>query len=144
MASLRAKAAKAVPDLKPTTRVRSSVAERTRVELGRWLGEHRVPPALRGVQVTVLRAIDGAGLACVPSLSPRRFSDDAIEQGDAARALLAAVDACATPVSLQRAAHQVAADAGLGPKEAQEVIEVLVGEGFLTAEASAGSPRRGR
>ena len=35
-----------------------------------------------------LRSVDGAGLACAPSVSPSRFADKALQQGDDGRAVL--------------------------------------------------------
>jgi hypothetical protein len=64
--------------------VNASVA-RT-VALGDWLGPHKVPPRLAAQPVTVVRAPNGNGLACVPQTLS--FRDPNLQQGKNARALL--------------------------------------------------------
>jgi hypothetical protein len=65
------------------------------VKLGDWLGSHRVPAKLAQVPVTVIRAPNGNGLACVPDTLS--FRDPSLQQGRDAKALLDALARFETP-----------------------------------------------
>jgi hypothetical protein len=65
------------------------------VTLGDWLGSHRVPAKLAHVPVTVIRAPNGNGLACVAEAIS--FRDPSLQQGRDAKALLDALARFDTP-----------------------------------------------
>ena len=112
-----------------TRLVRSSVLRAS--TLGEWLGAHRVPPTLAAEPVTVVRGDDGAGLACAPTVDARRFEDPSLQQGPEAAALLAALEACARPVTLDAAVRDLRARLGLEPGAARELFAQLVQGRFL-------------
>lgn len=99
--------------------------------LADWLGKHRVPPKLAREPVTVIRSVDGLGLHCAPTVSPRRFSDPALTQGDDAGVLLAALETFSRPTPVATAVSQLGAKARLDPHSAREVIDHLVEGRFL-------------
>jgi hypothetical protein len=113
------------------TRLVAAPAQTRQVPLGDWLGRHRVPARLAAEPVTVLRADDGAGLACVPGLAAARWADPALVQGDDAALLLAVLEAFSRPTTVAvalgglRKAARVDADAG------REAVEHLVAGRFL-------------
>ena len=96
-------AAKAHVHLDGKTRLRNAAAATRQFTLREWLGSHRAPAALGGEPVTVIRSVDGAGLACAPTVSKRRFSDPELQQGDDAKALLATLAAFTKPQTLKGA-----------------------------------------
>lgn len=112
-----------------TQLVRTAEVQRTTV--GDWLGAFRVPAQVAKAPLTAVRAVDGAGLACVPSLDPRRFSDAALQQGEDAAALLAVLDAFARASSVEAAVGALQRRAGLLPPVSRELIEHLTAGRFL-------------
>ena len=113
------------------TRFIKAVSEQRKVSAGAWLGEHLVPAKVRSHPLTVMRAADGAGVACAPSLDPRTFSDPNIEQGEAAVAILEAMAAFDSPSTLDAAVTRMVKRAGLDPDLAQAVIEQLIDGQFI-------------
>ena len=113
--------------------------------LGDWLGAHRAPAKVAREPVTVVRSVEGFGLACAPTVSPRKFSDATLEQGEAGRILLSTLATFEQPTSVTRAVEALGAKARLDPASARDVIEHLVEGRFLQpAEGpQAAAPRRG-
>jgi hypothetical protein len=70
------------------------------LKLGDWLGPHKVPAKFRDELVTVIRAPNGNGLACVPSKIG--FRDASLQQGPAAKALIDALQAFSKPAAADR------------------------------------------
>ncbi len=113
------------------TRLRNTAASTRHFPLGEWLGAHRVPRRAAQERVTVVRSVDGAGLACAPTVDPERFYDSTLEQGEAGAALLAALSAFERPTTVDSALGQLRASAGLPPDAAREVIDHLAAGRFL-------------
>ncbi len=113
------------------TRLVAQGTTRTEVPLAEWLGRHRVPEGVAREPVTVVRSLDGAGLACTPSLSPRRFADPQLQQGADATAILAVLQAFAKPATVESAVSRLRAKHKLDPRHAREVVEGLAAGGFL-------------
>ena len=113
------------------TRLRTSVASTKQVELGEWLGRHCVPPGVAKERVTVVRSISGSGLACAPSLSPRRFSDPMLQQSEAGNAILATLAAFSRPTTVGRALAGLGSRAHLDPQSLRELVEHLAAGRFL-------------
>lgn len=109
----------------------TSVAATRQLELGAWLGSHRVPARFAREPVTVLRSADGAGLACAPALDARRFVDPAIEQGPSATAILSALDAFKRPTTVDAATARLAASTRLDRDDARGLVEQLAQSRFL-------------
>jgi hypothetical protein len=114
-----------------------TTASRRQVALGDWLGAHRVPARVASEPVTVVRAVDGAGLVCAPALNPRRFSDPMLEQGASGAAVLAALDAFERPTTVEVAQAQLTASQNLRARAARALIEHLATGRFLQPAASA-------
>jgi hypothetical protein len=106
------------------TRLVDRSAAREEFALGEWLGRFRVPARFSKEKVTVIRSENGAGLSCAPSVSPRKFSDPLLQQGEEGSALLATLDAFQKPTVVNTALKK------LGP-EYEEVVEHLVAGKFL-------------
>ncbi len=70
------------------TRLLNTAPSTLRFKLGDWLGPHKVPAKVAQEQVTVVRSVDGTGLVCAPSVSPRRFTDPTLDQGEDGQILL--------------------------------------------------------
>jgi hypothetical protein len=87
------------------------------LKLGDWLGPHKVPAKFRDEPVTVIRAPNGNGLACLPGKIG--FRDASLQQGAEAKALLEALEAFARPAPADRVAW--------------ELVEPLVHRHFLRA-----------
>jgi B12 binding domain len=85
------------------TRLRNAAAATEQFTLREWLGAHRAPAALGDAPVTVVRSIDGAGLACAPTVSKRRFADPELQQGDEAKALLSTLASFEKPQTIASA-----------------------------------------
>jgi hypothetical protein len=107
----------------PRTKLKATPAERREVTLADWLGAWRVPARVAKEQLTVLRSSDGVGLACAPGLSPRRFEDPNLQQGEEATTLLATLDTFAKPTPV---------GAALDRGHELELIEHLVAGRFLS------------
>lgn len=110
------------------TLLRTGVAARREVSLGDWLGTHRVPTAVARTQVTVLRSHIGGGLACAPSLSPERFEDPALQQGDDAGLILSALASFEKSTTVERA---LARHRDLDPELWFDLVDHLESSGFL-------------
>ncbi|OJH39190.1 B12-binding domain-containing radical SAM protein [Cystobacter ferrugineus] len=113
------------------TRLKNTAPSTLRFELGDWLGAHRVPAKVAREQVTVVRSVNGTGLACAPSLSPRRFADPTLDQGEDGRILLTTLATFEHPTTVASAVTQLGAKLKLDPYSAREVIEHLVNGRFL-------------
>ena len=113
------------------TRLVASVASTLQLELGDWFGRHRVPERVAREPVTVLRSTDGTGLTCAPSLSPRHFSDPALEHGASARAILAALAVFARPTTVSEAVGRLGAEEQLDADMAGELVGHLAEGHFL-------------
>jgi hypothetical protein len=113
------------------TRLLNTAPATLQFKLGDWLGHHRVPAKVAQEQVTVVRSVDGTGMACAPSVSPRRFTDPTLDQGEDGRILLSALAAFERPTTVASAVTQLGAKVKLDPRSAHEVIEHLVDGRFL-------------
>lgn len=113
------------------TRLVNTAPSTRRFTLGDWVGPQAVPGNLAREEVTVVRSVDGADLVCAPSVSPRRFWDPTMEQGDNGRVLLKTLAAFAQPTTVAKAAAQLATTAKLDPGSARHVIDHLVDGRFL-------------
>jgi hypothetical protein len=113
------------------TRLLNTAPSTQRFTLGDWLGSHRAPAKVAKEQVTVVRSVDGITLNCVPSVSPRRFSDPTLTQGEDGAILLAALATFERPTTVSSAVTQLGAKAKLDPNSAREVIDHLVDGRFL-------------
>ncbi|GMU06099.1 B12-binding domain-containing radical SAM protein [Corallococcus caeni] len=118
-------------DLNGRTRLKNTASVAERFTLGDWLGSHRAPVKLSKEPVTVLRSVDGITLSCAPSVSPRRFNDPTLTQGEDGAILLAALDAFKQPTSVSNAVTHLGSKARLDPQSAREVIDHLVDGRFL-------------
>jgi hypothetical protein len=119
------------------TRLVNTAPSTQQFKLGDWLGSHRVPAKVAGEPVTVVRSVEGFGLACAPSVSPRRFSDPTLDQGEDGKILLTALAAFERPTPVARAVAQLGTKARLDPDAAHEVIEHLVDGRFLQPATGA-------
>jgi len=124
-------AARGAFDVDGRTRLQNKSAATLQFELGDWIGSYRVPQKVAREPVTVIRSVNGMGLACAPSLSPRRFSDPLLEQGEAGAALLAVLAAFERPTRVDAALTRLRSSARLDSASAQEVIEHLAAGRFL-------------
>ncbi|ATB30548.1 B12-binding domain-containing radical SAM protein [Melittangium boletus] len=113
------------------TRLRNTAPSTLRFKLGDWLGHHRVPAKVAQEQVTVVRSVDGTGLVCAPSVSPRRFTDPTLDQGEDGQILLTTLAAFERPTTVASAVAQLGAKVKLDPQSAREVIDHLVDGRFL-------------
>jgi hypothetical protein len=100
-------------------------------KLGDWLGAHRVPAKVAQEQVTVVRSVEGTSMICAPSLSPRRFTDPTLDQGEDGKILLTTLAAFEHPTTVASAVTQLGAKLKLDPHSAREVIQHLVEGRFL-------------
>ncbi|MBX7097794.1 MAG: cobalamin-dependent protein [Myxococcaceae bacterium] len=75
--------------------VQAAPAARDQVALSDWLGPHRVPAKLARAPVTVIRSVDGLGLACAPTV--QGFEDPALLTDQDAALLLGVLDAFSQP-----------------------------------------------
>jgi hypothetical protein len=113
------------------TRLLNTAPSTLQFKLGDWLGHHRVPAKVAQEQVTVVRSVEGTGLVCAPSVSPRRFTDPTLDQGEDGRILLATLAAFERPTTVASAVAQLGAKVKLDPHSAREVIDHLVNGRFL-------------
>ncbi|KFA91334.1 B12-binding domain-containing radical SAM protein [Archangium violaceum] len=113
------------------TRLLNTSPSTLQFKLGEWLGAHQVPAKVAQEPVTVVRSVEGTRLACAPSVSPRKFSDPTLDQGEDGRILLAALSAFERPTTVASAVTQLGAKVRLDPHSAHEVIEHLVAGRFL-------------
>ncbi|MFP2907427.1 B12-binding domain-containing radical SAM protein [Pyxidicoccus sp. 3LFB2] len=113
------------------TRLRNTAPSTLQFKLGDWLGPHRVPAKVAQEEVTVVRSVDGTGLVCAPSVSPRRFTDPTLDQGEDGKILLTTLATFEQPTTVSTAVAQLGAKVKLDPGSAREVIEHLVNGRFL-------------
>ncbi len=113
------------------TRLVNAAVSTQHVQLGSWLGHYRVPPKVATEPVTVIRSIDGTGLACAPTVAPRRFHDGTLQQAEAGAALLSVLQAFERPTTVSRAVSQLEKQRKLDGDSALEVIEHLTSGRFL-------------
>jgi hypothetical protein len=118
-------------ELNGRTRLRNTAPSMLQFKLGDWLGPHRVPAKVAQEEVTVVRSVDGTGLVCAPSVSPRRFTDPTLDQGEDGKILLTTLATFQQPTTVAQAVAQLGAKARLDPGSAHEVIEHLVNGRFL-------------
>ena len=95
-------------------------------QLGDWLGTYRVPSRVAQEPVTVVRSINGTGMACAPSVSTRRFSDPMLQQGEDGAALLAVLAAFERPTVVNTALARLPST-----EAAREIIDHLTAARFL-------------
>lgn len=124
-------AAKQEHVLMARTKLRAST-EFKQVSLGDWLGRYKVPAAVVAEPVTVLRSENGAGMACAPALSPKRFSDPMLQQGEEGAAVLTALDAFKKPGSIGSVMPKLKAALGVDDGAVFELVDHLVSKRFLT------------
>jgi hypothetical protein len=117
-------------ELDGDTRLINASAARKEFELGEWFGRYRVPARVAKEKVVIVRSTHGAGLTCAPDVSPRRFSDPMLEQGESAAALLAVLDAFEKPTKVSAVLPKLK-KAGLDVDSAFEVIDHLTMGRFL-------------
>lgn len=113
------------------TRLLNTAPSTLQFKLGEWLGPHRVPVKVAQEPVTVVRSVNGTGLVCAPSVSPRRFTDPTLDQGEDGRILLTALAAFERPTTVASAVAHLGAKVRLDPESAREVIDHLVNGRFL-------------
>ncbi|HYO67765.1 MAG TPA: cobalamin-dependent protein [Archangium sp.] len=113
------------------TRLLNTAPATFQFKLGEWLGAHQVPAKVAQEPVTVIRSVEGTSMACAPSLSPKRFSDPTLDQGEDGRILLATLAAFERPTTVDSAVTQLGTKVKLDPYSAREVIEHLVNGRFL-------------
>ena len=113
------------------TRLLNTAPSTRQFKLGEWLGQHRVPSKVAQEQVTVVRSVEGTNLVCAPSLSPRRFTDPTLDQGEDGQILLTTLATFQRPTTVATAVEQLGKKARLDPQSAHEVIEHLVNGRFL-------------
>jgi hypothetical protein len=113
------------------TRLVNTAPSTLRFKLGEWLGPHRVPAKVAQEQVTVVRSVNGTGMACAPSVNPQRFTDPTLDQGEDGKILLTTLAVFERPTTVASAVSQLGAKAKLDPGSAHEVIEHLVNGRFL-------------
>ncbi|MCP3169589.1 B12-binding domain-containing radical SAM protein [Myxococcus qinghaiensis] len=118
-------------DVNGRTRLLNTAPSTRRFTLGEWLGQHRAPAKVAQEPVTVLRSVDGITLTCAPTVSPRKFSDPTLVQGQDGAILLAALAAFERPATVSSAVSQLGTKARLDPHSAREVIDHLVDGRFL-------------
>ena len=125
------RAARRKVPLNGRTRLRNTAPSTLRFKLGDWLGPHKVPAKVAQEPVTVVRSVDGTGMACAPSVSPRRFTDPTLDQGEDGQILLSTLAAFERPTTVASAVTQLGSKLRLDPHSAHEVIEHLVDGRFL-------------
>jgi B12 binding domain len=130
---VRAREAVAEPPVNGRTRLVTRLAATRQVELGAWLGPHRVPSGVAREPVTVLRGADGAGLACAPQLGAGRFDHPALLQGPEAAAILSVLAAFERPTTVAAALSELGAAGTLPLGVGHEVVERLTAGRFLGA-----------
>ncbi len=113
------------------TRLWNTAPSTHRFTLGEWFGTHRVPEKVMQEEVTVVRSVDGTEIYCAPSVSPRRFNEPTLDQGEDGRILLTTLNIFEQPTTVANAAAQLGTRVHLEPSEAREVIEHLVDGRFL-------------
>ncbi|RKH60245.1 B12-binding domain-containing radical SAM protein [Corallococcus llansteffanensis] len=118
-------------DLQGRTRLKNTAPWTQQFTLGDWLGSHRAPAKFAQEPVTVVRSVDGITLPCTPSVSPRRFSDPTLVQGEDGAILLSALATFERPTTVASAVTQLGTKARLDPESAREVIDHLVDGRFL-------------
>ncbi|RKH16380.1 cobalamin-binding protein [Corallococcus sp. CA047B] len=118
-------------DINGRTRLLNTAPSKQQFTLGDWLGAHRAPAKVSQEPVTVMRSVDGITLSCAPSVSPRKFSDPTLAQGQDGAILLAALATFERPTTVSSAVTQLGTKARLDPHSAREVIDHLVDGRFL-------------
>ncbi|MCY1043205.1 cobalamin-dependent protein [Corallococcus sp. bb12-1] len=118
-------------DINGRTRLLNTASAKQQFTLGDWLGAHRAPAKVSQEPVTVMRSVDGTTLSCAPSVSPRKFSDPTLTQGQDGAILLAALATFERPTTVSSAVTQLGTTARLDPHSAREVIDHLVDGRFL-------------
>ncbi|MGA9523031.1 MAG: cobalamin-binding protein, partial [Myxococcaceae bacterium] len=113
------------------TRLRNTAPSTLRFTLGDWFGTHRVPEKVREEAVTVVRSVDGTEIYCAPSVSPRRFTEPTLDQGEDGRILLTTLAIFEQPTTVATAVAQLGTRVHLDPSAAREVIDHLVDGRFL-------------
>lgn len=118
------------------TRLVNATAATQTYSLGEWLGSHRAPARIANETATVIRAVDGAGVTCAPTVDPKVFSDASLELGERGRAILAVLDAFATPTPLGAGLKALSSKRTLDAEAAREVVDALVSGRFLQRVSS--------
>jgi hypothetical protein len=81
------------------TRLKASCA-RAEHTVGAWLGSHAAPPRSASARLTMVRGVDGVGLALAPSLKPKDLADPGVQVGADAAKLLAVLEAFERPATV--------------------------------------------
>jgi len=113
------------------TRFVTTIASTRRVALGDWLGRHHVPKKLANETISVMRSIDGAGLALAPTLSERKFTDPNLQQGESATAIATALSLFERPSTVDAALSRLEKEARLDAESAHELIDQLAVGKFI-------------
>jgi B12 binding domain len=119
------------------TRLVNTAPATKQFTLGAWLGSEQVPAGMVGEPVTVVRSVNGAELACAPTIGGRRPVAPTLEQGETGRLLLATLAAFAQPTTVARAVKEMGLKARLGADEAHQAIAHLAEGKFLQPVRSA-------
>ena len=83
------------------------------------------------VQDDIPLSVDGTEIYCAPSVSPRRFREPTLDQGEDGRILLTALELFEQTTTVTQAVAQLGSRVRLDPSAAREVIEHLVDGRFL-------------
>jgi hypothetical protein len=118
-------------ELSRGVRLVDAAVTRATLPLGAWLGAWRVPRRVAKEPVTVVRARDGHGLACAPTVDRRVFHDASLQQGEEGAAFLAALDAFDRPAAMERGVTAVRRVAPVSPAEARALVDSLAQGRFL-------------
>jgi hypothetical protein len=129
--ALRQRAASRRVPINGRTRLLNTTPATLRFKLGDWLGPHQVPARVAQEEVTVVRSANGALLVCAPSVSPGRFTDPTLDQGQNGLILLSALAAFARPTTVAHGVTQLGTKLKLDPRSAREIIDHLVDGRFL-------------
>ncbi len=113
------------------TRLVNTAPSTLRYTLADWLGSQVVPAAVAQEPVTVVRSVNGADLVCAPSVSPKRFADPTLDQGESGQLLLSTLAAFAQPTTVTGAVTALGRTARIDAHSTREAIDHLVEGRFL-------------
>jgi hypothetical protein len=117
--------------VKAKTRLRATAPSTRRFTFGEWFGSHHVPAKVAPEPLTVVRSVYGAGLNLATTVSPRRFADPTLMQGEPARIVLAALSTFEQAMPVGQGVTDLAARARIDPHTAREAIDFLAEGLFL-------------
>ena len=96
-----------------------------------WFGTHGVPARVAKEPMTVVRSTYGAYLNLTTAVSPRKFADPSLRQGEEARILEAALSAFSQPTPVAQGVSRLASSARIDAHTAREAIQFLAEGLFL-------------